>query len=268
MNDQALVDKLEAVWRSIDELCSSLSEADWNTPTDCPGWTVKDNLSHIIGTESVLLGRPAPEHTPADTGHVRNPIGEANEVQVDYRRSRSPAEVLEEFREVTGERVAQLRSWGEEDFSKESWTPMGQGTIRDFIEIRIFDCWVHEQDIRRALDRPGHLEGPVAEHAFERVASAMPYVIGKKVGPPNGTVVVFDVNGPAGGRVAVGIEGGRGMRLDDVPGEPTVRVETELEAFNALGCGRWDAARAEGRVKIHGDQELGRSVLENLNFMI
>jgi hypothetical protein len=29
------------------------------------------------------------------------------------------------------------------------------------MHIRIFDCWVHEQDMRRATGRPGHLTGPV-----------------------------------------------------------------------------------------------------------
>lgn len=268
-DDRATLDKLERVWGSLDELCSSLDDAEWDLPTDCPGWSVKDNLSHIVGTESNLLGRPAPEHTPADMSRARNPIGEANEVQVDYRRSWPPAKVLEEFREVTGERLRQMRGWPEEEFAKESWTPVGPGQVRDFLQIRIFDSWVHEQDIRRATNRPGHLEGIVAEHAFGRVAMAMPFVVGKKAGTPDGTDVLFVVTGPAGGQIPVTVEGGRANQVAGLE-RPDVTLEMDLETFNCLGCGRWDAQRAlaDGRLRIAGDEALGRTIASSMAFMI
>lgn len=267
MGGRELTDKLEAVWTSLEQLCSGLTDEQWATPTECPGWDVKDNLSHIIGTESMLLGRPAPEHEPGEKPWVKNPIGAGNEVQVDFRRPRSGAEVLDEFREVTSERLRTLRSWGEDDFGKESWTPIGQGTVADLLAIRIMDCWVHEQDIRRALGRPGSLDGPVAEHAFGRHAGAMPFVVGKKAGAPDGTVVLFEVEGPAGGSIAVGVEGGRAKPMPDAP-SPDVTLRMDLETFNALCTGRWDAARAGDRVAIAGDEDLGRRIVDQMNFMV
>lgn len=268
MGAQEVVDRMEAVWRSIDELCSSLGSDDWKKPTECPGWTVQDQLAHLAGNESRILGRPEPEHMPGDLSHTRNPIGESNEVQVDYRRPWPPEKVLEEFREVTSERLEQLRSMSEEDFEAESWTPVGQGTVADLIGIRAFDAWVHEQDIRRAVGRSGHLDGPVAEHALERIASAMPFVVGKKVAPDDGTTVVFEITGPIRTSIPVGMEGGRGQRLDRPPSDPTVKLAMDLETFNCLGCGRGDPAVLAGRVTITGDEELGRRVVENMGFMI
>lgn len=265
---QQLVDRMEQVWRSIDELCSSLDDAEWKTETDCPGWAVQDQVSHLAGNESGILGRPAPDHEPSDVSHTKNPIGESNEVQVDYRRSWSPQEVLDDFREVTGERLKQLRAMSDEDFQAESWTPIGQGTVADFLGIRIFDAWVHEQDIRRATDRPGHLDGPVAEHALERIAGAMPFVVGKKVGPPDGTTVVLEVIGPVAETIPVGISGGRGERLSDVPDDPTVRLRMDLATFNRLGCGRGDPSALASDVEIAGDEDLGRRICEQMSFMI
>ena len=122
---------------ALDELCSSLRPEEWERQTDCPGWSVKDNLSHVIGTESMLLGRPAPEHDPGEKAWVRNPIGANNEVQVDYRRPWPPEKVLEEFREVAAERMKALGAMSEADLDGESWTPIGQGTVRDLIAKRL-----------------------------------------------------------------------------------------------------------------------------------
>ena len=32
-----------------------------------------------------------------------------------------------------------------------SFTPAGKDTYGRFMQIRVFDCWLHEQDIRDAL---------------------------------------------------------------------------------------------------------------------
>ena len=238
MSDQEIVDKLAEVWTSISGLCASFSEQAWKTPTDCPKWSVQDHLSHIIGTESRLLGRQAPQHTPQDMQHVKNDIGKFNEVWVDVRRSWPGAKVLAEFQDVTAERLRVLRAMSTADFSQPTQTPVGPGTVRDFMHIRIFDGWVHEQDIRRAVGRPGHLTGPAVEHSVGRIALAMPLVVGKKAQAANGTTVVFEVTGPAGRILSIGVEGGRAKPLDPPPATPTVRLTMDVETLNCLGCGR------------------------------
>lgn len=268
MADIGVVAKTEMAFRALDDLCSSLTPEEWSLPTDCPGWSVQDNLSHVVGTESMILGRPAPEHDPGEKEWIRNPIGASNEVQVDYRRSWPPEKVLEEYREVTGERIKAMKAYSDEDLKAESWTPVGQGTVEDLLAIRIMDIWVHEQDIRRAVGKTGGLEGPVAEHAFGRHSTAMPFIVGKKVAPPDGTTVVFEVTGPAGGTVAVGKEGKRAERLDEVPESPTVRLSMDLATFSCLCCGRGDPSALAEQVKIEGDTELGRKIVGELNFMI
>jgi uncharacterized protein (TIGR03083 family) len=268
-NDQELVDRLEEVWASIDSMCANLMEPQWKTPTDLPGWSVQDNVVHISGIESSILGRPAPDHTPPDYDHVKNEVGQRNEVWIDSRRSWSGADVLEEFREVTTTRLAQLRGFTATDFDAESWTPAGPGTVRDLLPFRIFDSWAHEQDIRRAVDQPCDLGSPVADLAFERVLSALPYVVGKKVGPPDGTTIVFDVTGSRPTTIAIGVEGGRAKPLPSSPDAPTVTLSMDAQTLACLGLGRWDPAASldAGQVKIAGDAELGRAVVGQMNFM-
>jgi uncharacterized protein (TIGR03083 family) len=254
------------VFDALDQLCSTLSPAEWDLPTDCPGWTVKDNLSHIVGTEETILGRPAPDHQVDEKPYLRNPIGVNNEISVDLRRPWPPEQVLENFREVAAERMKVLRSMSSDELGGDSWTPIGPGTVRDLIAVRIMDCWVHEQDIRRATGKPGGLEGPVAEHAHMRHSTAIPFVVAKKAGAPDGSIVVVEVDGfPT---FAVGVEGKRAALLDAIPDEATVRLQMNLDTFNRLCCGRGDPTVVAQGVRIDGDAQLGSRIVDQMNFMI
>ncbi|CAI8005466.1 hypothetical protein GBAR_LOCUS4255 [Geodia barretti] len=267
---QQMVDLMETVWKSIDGLCGALTQEQWSLPTECPGWSVQDQVSHLVGSECRILGRPAPAHEPSDTSHVRNEVGQGNEVLVDYRRQFSGADVLAEFREITAERLGVLRGMSEADFAVETPNPLGSGPYTDLLAVRIYDAWVHEQDMRRTLGIPGHLSGAVAEHAYGRTQAAMPFVVGRKVKPDDDTTVVFEITGDAGGTIVLNMDGGRANRMDPAPNSPTVRLTMGLEPFNALGTGRWSAEHAlgNGSVAIDGDRALGERIVAEMNFMI
>ena len=216
------------------------------------------------------MGRPAPDHTPSDTSHVKNEMGGRNEILVDYRRSWAGAQVLEEFQQVTAERLQTLRGLSAADFAAETQTPLGPGTLRSLLEIRIFDAWTHEQDMRGALKRSGHLDGAVAAHSVGRCASAMSFVVGRKAQAGDGATVVFEVTGPAGCTLAVGVDGKRANMLETPPDSPTVRLTMDVETFTRLGCGRWDPVETlqAGKVQISGDQALGETIIREINFMV
>src|SRR4029453_4454325 len=129
-------------------------------------------------------------------------------------------------------------------------TPVGPGSMRDLWHIRIFDAWIPQQDMRRAVKRPGELEGPGAEHAVGRVAMAMP--------------------GSAGRTVGVGTGGGRAPILDEIPVPPTVRLSLDVETFTCLGCGRWNptATLQQRKVQITSDTALGQVVVAQMNIII
>src|SRR5215468_424856 len=217
MMDQGLVAKQEHVWDSIATLCTPFTEREWKTPTDCPGWSVQDQIAHIVGTESWLLGQPVPDHAPKDMRHVKNELGQWIEPWVDRCRPWPGARVLAEFITVTRERQRVLGAMSAEEFTREFHTPIGSHSMRSFLPIRIFDNWVHEQDIRRAVGHPGHFTGPVAEQALERVVRAMSFVVGRKVCPAPGTTVVFEVTGALERMLALGMQGGRATPLAQPP---------------------------------------------------
>ncbi len=269
--NQQLVDMMEHVWRSIAGLCDGLTEEEWKTPTDCPGWSVQDQVSHLAGSETGILGDPDPGHAPSEAAlaHTRSEQGRRNEIVVDFRRPWAGEQVLSDFRAKTARRVSFLRAQSDDDFAAEMPTPVGPAPMSEFISIRIMDAWVHEQDIRRALNRPGHYDSPAAAHALNRVIRAMPYVAARRAQAPDGATVVIDISGPAGRVCAIGVEGGRGRELEQAPDSPTVRVSLEAETFGCLGCGRWepDEVLRSGKVSIEGDTALGESIVRQMNIM-
>lgn len=269
-DDAAMVDALDEVWTRLAALGADLTEEEWKRPTDVPGWSVQDNLTHLTDLEAMILGRPAPDHVPPEgLAHVKNDPGARNERFVDSRRGWTGADALAEFVEVTHARVAQLRSYSVEDFAADSWTPMGPGTVHDLLPFRVFDSWVHEQDMRRALGKPGGLSGGAAEESMRRITGTAGYVVGKKAAAPEGSTVVIELTAPLAQTIAIGVVDGRARVLDVVPDAPTVRITTDGETYAQLACGRGDpaAARAAGSVRIEGDDELGARVVDELNFL-
>jgi uncharacterized protein (TIGR03083 family) len=262
------VENLGRIWASIDELCSPLTEEQWKHPTALPGWSVQDNLSHLVDYESRALGRPGPEHTPTHLGHARNAIGRSNEVGVDYRRPLPGERVLAEFREVTAARLVQLRSFTADDLAQPVDTPAGPGTMADMLTLRVMDSWAHEQDMRTALQRSGHLDGPAVDQALSYFTGFLPYVVGKRAGAPDGARVVVDLDG----REPIGIEvvDRRARRSDTLPVEPDATVRTDVGTFTALVNGRVRASDAgvDDRIEIIGDPVLGRAIVDNLNVMV
>ncbi len=263
MSPDDLMSDLALVWSSLLELGASLTASDWDQSTDCPGWTVKDQYADMIGTESVLLGAAGPPPVPAP--HAKNPMGAANEGWVASLRDESGPAVLAAFRDVTDRRLAALRALDPEAWEAATTTPVGPGTYGLFMEIRVFDCWIHEQDVRRAAGRPGHLSGPVAALAMDRLAGSLGFVVGKRVGAADGVSVVAALEAPLARTLAVAVAGGRASSVDP-PSDPTVRIRTDGETWACLCAGRWTAAAVieGGRVAFDGDPALGRAVLEQL----
>jgi uncharacterized protein (TIGR03083 family) len=268
---EPMIDHLAAVWRDIAELAADLTAEQWQLPTECPGWSVHDNVAHMIGTERLLLGEQ-PTASPGEAPHVRNDIGKANEAWIaTYRDWEGPA-LRDELGAVTDRRLDALRSLSADDWDREGFTPEGPGPYRQFMEIRVFDCWYHDQDMREALDRPGFLDGPVADLSIGRIpGKALGYVVGKKAAAAPGTTVVFTVEGatPIVASVSVPPEG-RAVVTSGALDAPTVSITTDRRTFTRLAGGRWSGehARTHGVVRVDGDADLGVRIVDNMGFTI
>ena len=266
MTDSDTIAKLEQVWRSIDKLCESFTEREWKLPTDCPGWTVQDNVAHVIDYESRMMQRQPPEHTPPERPHMKNDLGRRNEIWIDWYRSKSGAEVLQAYRGIIAERLQALPLLTPEQLSAVSPVSSRGEALEDHLRRRIVDCWAHEQDIRRAASRPGHQVGLVVEHVMGRMLAEMGPVVGRRAEAPSGSTVIFDLTGPYQASLALRVEDGRAAPCDPATALPTARLSLDSETFCCLVFGRWDPEKVleSGRVLFAGDRQLGYRIVRHM----
>lgn len=264
---------LFAVWDDLDALLAGLSEAQWRAASPLPGWDVKALVSHMIGTESFLAGiaAPQPDIDVSVLEHVRNDIGAMNECWVRHLGTHVDADVLESFRAITDDRRAALTSLSDEEWNAVTATPTGPDTYGRFMRIRVFDCWMHEQDIRVALERPpsdDELAGPAASLAVDEIAATMGYVVGRLAKAPEGSRVQFELTGPLARTIRVRVDG-RAAVVDSFAGqEPTATIRLDGLQFTRLAGGRpMCPARAQD-VELGGDKDVAGQIVEHLNFVI
>lgn len=264
-----IVDLLRHEWASLDALLAGLDDRQWARPA-LPGWDVHDVVAHVVGTERMLSGAGQPEVPPEATAvaHVRNEIAKLNEAWVVDLRRRTHAELLDDFRSVAGQRLAALGAMSDADFDAPSWTPVGDATYGRFMEVRVFDCWMHEQDVRAAVGIPGHEDGPVAVQALDEVVRALGYIVGKRAGVPDGSSVTIRLSGALPRELHVVVDGRARVVASPPSSPPTAEIGLGSSLFLRLAGGRMDPEVALEQVTLAGDRELARRLATSLAYTI
>jgi uncharacterized protein (TIGR03083 family) len=252
---------LEQCYDAIESVCSRLDSAQWQIQSLCPDWTARDVVSHLGMMERVLTGwlpDGADEVAPLD--RIAPYQDEVAGLDDEAFRSRIAG--------IFTARRADLAKLTDADLALPSWTPIGPRTYGGFLEIRIFDFWVHERDITTPLGWATDDAGPRAEIALGQVEGSIGYIVGKKVGLPDHTSIVFHLTGPIERNISVIIDG-RARQVESVP-NPTVELTTDSTTFIQLAAGRIDPQQQldTGKVSVSGDRDLGNQAALNLRFTI
>jgi uncharacterized protein (TIGR03083 family) len=264
MQGQKLVDALQSTIDGVTDACTGLTAEEWARPTGCPGWTVQDNLAHLVGLETALITGEEPDHElVGEFPHAKTPVGEYMERQVDARRALPADAVLTEFSAVFSGRIAALRALPDASFEEPARGPMGSmSPLNRMLGIRVFDIWAHEQDIRRAVGRPGGYDTLAAAVSFDRCTAFAGATYADRM--PDGSTLVWQLDGPYAGTHAWSYAEGKATRLDEAPAQPTVRLSADSETFMVLCCGRADAQPEA--VRVEGDASLGAAILADPGF--
>lgn len=265
-----LIDAFERTASAVIDLGMSCRDADFEKPTECPGWTVKDQISHLVGAEKRLAGVPTPRAEVVDRPHITNKNGLINEQDVEARRHLTGHEVVAELAAYLPQRMEQLR--GESSLDVVVGGIHGPDTtLREHLTHRIIETWCHEQDIRAALDRPGDLDTAAAAVFVAAALEALPRVVAVEAGIRPGHAVIVDVTGPLvardGVRVCLDAEDRpcaeplfSGHDRHDGEPEDVTTVHLTTEALTRRAAGR--RSTEEITYSVTGDAKTARAVLD------
>ncbi|HEV2242301.1 MAG TPA: maleylpyruvate isomerase family mycothiol-dependent enzyme [Streptosporangiaceae bacterium] len=260
MTDLAgISDALEQSYAAIENLGAVLSPAQWQAQSLCPDWTTRGVVGHVASVENMLVGwmpGSADEVPPFDR------VAAFTQQTADLDDTAFAARVAEVF----GQRRGDLAALSEDDLSRPSWTPVGPGSYGSFMALRVFDIWVHERDITTPLGLRTDDGDARAEMALAEVEHSLGYIVGKKVGLPSGSSIVFHLTGPLHRDLYVAVDG-RAKLVGPIE-RPDVELSTDSLTFVQLACGRIDPQEQidAGLVTWTGDAELGDRAARNLRY--
>lgn len=199
------------------DLLAGLADGDWQVPTSCPGWTIRDMAGHTLGMAELAaslpeMARQLARATRAAKRSGRPQIDELTALQVRKHEQLGVADLVGAVQRVGSRAVAGRRrrpalmrartivDQGPDGASPERWTV---GFLTDTILTR--DPWMHRSDIAQALGRPMAL---TPEHDGVIVADVVAEWALRHRQPYDLTLT-----GPAGGHWSSGA-GGEAISLD------------------------------------------------------
>jgi uncharacterized protein (TIGR03083 family) len=185
------------------DLLRSLGPDDWNRPTECPGWDVRQMAAHALGMVELAasLREQRRQLKLAKARHARDGgmfLDALTGLQVDERAGMTPAEIIRRFAErgakaATGRRrtpalIRRRRMPEPQDVGgrEELWTI---GFLVDVILTR--DPWMHRADIVQATGAANVL---TADHDGVLVADIVAEWAAR-----HGRSFALRLTGPAGG---------------------------------------------------------------------
>ena len=228
LSNLELIDAVDDVLLTTLSLVRDLSEDDADLPTECPGWTVRDQLAHMVGLEQVLNGAPQSDIELPPLDHVRNEIDEYMERQVHIRRQLPMAAIADELAGLRRRRLSSLRrSAGEGD--PEVAGVFGTRPLSKSLPTRVFDLWTHEQDIRRAVGLPVREACVAAELAVDLSLRNWSAALPKS---PEGNDVTIEI--------AVSAPHERSAEITVGNGGPLVTISGSPGDITRTFCGRGD----------------------------
>ncbi|HEY3993669.1 MAG TPA: maleylpyruvate isomerase family mycothiol-dependent enzyme [Ktedonobacteraceae bacterium] len=257
------------------ELFSHLEAEDWEKPTICPGWTVRDIGLHLLGDDIGYLS--------GARDHFSNPffknkdlhtweslvanINEANESWVKATTRISPR-LLSDLLALTGQQfyehvqsLDQMAINGVVSWAGPEPAPVWLDIAREYTER-----WFHQQQIRDAVKQPGLKEKYFFHPVLDTFVRALPHTY-KDIPAADTTVLQFIVTGEAGDTWYLVREERKWSLAKSVEYQPGTVIIMDQETCWRLFTKGINKDQARAKTTIEGEQKLGEKLLETVSII-
>jgi uncharacterized protein (TIGR03083 family) len=260
MSQQA-VDGFRAEREEILVVVKSLSDDEWNLPSDCAGWSVRDVLGHLACT---LHGVVDPSFMPDMSGGTEN----AMEPPVAERRTWPIAQVVEEYETYSAQAADAFASVQAPGIAE---TPLAMGELGThpmsvLPSIFLFDSYTH---LRHDLLAPtGSLDRAQPPRDEQRMRPTVDWMLAGLpwMCPDLTTIVdcplVLELSGPGGGTWTIAPGDERVEIREGADGDAAATIRSGDHDFVV-----WATQRRPWRdfVEISGDEAYAARALDAFN---
>jgi uncharacterized protein (TIGR03083 family) len=269
-----LVPLFPGLYRELMSLLRGLGPAEWQKPTACALWSVKDVAAHLLDSclRRLSLGRDGLDLSPArPIQSYADLVGYLNQLNAEWvtamRRvsprllmdflDRAEPQLHAHFAALDPQAPARFGvAWAGEEES-----PVWFDTGREYTER-----WLHQQQIREAVGAPRLSARAWLYPALDIFVRALPYTY-RAVPAEPGTEVRLEIVGEAGGvwTLARGATGWTLLAGSSVA--PQARIGMEQETAWKLFSKGLTPEQARRDIRIEGHPSLGRPILGALAVM-
>jgi uncharacterized damage-inducible protein DinB len=149
-----LAEKLKTEGERMAQFFSELTDADWmkEVYTEGTTWSIRNVLSHYVTSERGLV-RLFEAIRQGGTGAADDfSIDRYNAAQQEKTKELTPAELLEQYKQIRAESVKWVLGLKDEELEIKGRHPfLGETVIREMVKMLYLHNQLHYRDVKRAL---------------------------------------------------------------------------------------------------------------------
>ncbi len=257
---------------SLLKLLSALTADEWQKPTACAGWSVKDVALHLLGGEMGNLSRRRDQHAASDASlagwdELVGFIDDWNQGWVAVTRCISPRLLIDLMEFAGNQMYDYFRSLDPCAMGDPvSWVgpepaPVWLDLAREYTER-----WHHQQHIRDAARRPGLATPRYLAPALATFVWGLPRAF-RATPAAEGAAVMLTIAGPSGGHWSLLRQDGAWRLTVGAAEQPAAKVILDEDtAWRLFTCGVSPGIARE-RAILSGDRALGLTMLETVSII-
>jgi uncharacterized protein (TIGR03083 family) len=266
-----VVDLLPHERAALVDLLASLTPEEWERETECPAWSVKGIVLHLLGDDLSLLSR---QRDGAPPGVVIKPTGggwsdmsaldDFNEAWVEAAGFVSPTLLIDLLR-ASGEWTHRWYVQVDQDRLGEpvAWVSPTPAPYWLLAGREYAERWVHHLQIARAVGARGPADARFAVPAIAIVLRGFPLALAE-LPAATGVSVTLRLDDPAPAAWTLRRDEAGWSLADGEPSDPTVRLTLALRYASALFSRGLPRAEAERAIRSDGDQELAATLVAGI----
>jgi uncharacterized protein (TIGR03083 family) len=250
---------------SLLALLASLDADAWAAPTPCPAWSVHELAVHLIHDDVRRLSADRDGHagvwlSTSSLDELARALDDANEQWVTavspMLSPRLTRELLGWLAEPSEAHLTGLNP--DERGGTVTWA--GHGPHPNWLDVarEFTERWIHQQQIRQAVGRPGLIERAYLEPVVDTFARALPASLPER---PSGTEVQVRVSAPFQRSWTVHATPS-GWGFADPTVQPAAVVELPAEILWRRAVRMLDHEHARRAATVDGDPELITAALD------